>query len=204
MCWVHCWEWRILGTTGGPLSGRDRPPNQVIWLLSPSICFRDPCHRVGYESSSGSSSPCGWSVLLQHAALSEKVRLCQWFNHTANRATALETLETFAQLFVCLLVFFLVSRLCFPVALMMLSWLPDGFDLNHRRVTLSCSCWEKSFLSLCCPEIYNLESLLQPTVQLDTLYTWFYFMQRGKVLTIDTNQNTSQIIDIKYIKKKMK
>lgn len=94
------WELQV-----APLSGRDRPPNQVIWLRSPGHLLRDPWHRVGYKSSSGSVSPRVVRVVATHGIIRKSPALSMIQSHSgpvANRATALETLEAFAQLFVCL------------------------------------------------------------------------------------------------------
>lgn len=61
------WELQV-----DPLSGRDRPPNQVIWLRSPSHLLRDPCHRVGYGSSSESVSPRVVRIVATHSFIRKK------------------------------------------------------------------------------------------------------------------------------------
>lgn len=66
--WELCWEWRILGTAGGPLSGRDRPANQVIWaaLSQPS----GPSGSLARAHQGHCLT--GWSLMLRHAAASSQ------------------------------------------------------------------------------------------------------------------------------------
>lgn len=72
----------------------------------PAICFRAPCHRLGYESSSGSLSPWVVRVVATRGVIRKSPALSMIQSHSDSHkgATALETLETFAQLFVCLFV----------------------------------------------------------------------------------------------------